>query len=92
MNQSLLVGEKDSNLRSPDPELDDPNQGRAPISVLRSTSRAVCFGECQANTPERVLRTSESAKVSGELVCATPILLPNVCPRLAAGGQDRRPG
>ena len=64
------LARKDSNLRSPDPESDDPNRARGPISVLRSTSRAVCFGECQANTPERVLRTSEIARESGELISA----------------------
>jgi hypothetical protein len=38
------LARKDSNLRSPDPESNDPNRAREPISVLRSTSRAVCFG------------------------------------------------
>jgi hypothetical protein len=85
------LARKDSNLRSPDPESDNPNRARGPISVLRPTVHAVSFGECQANTPGRVLRTSEIAKESGELVCAGPILLPNLCLGLAAGGQEGWP-
>ena len=47
----VWLARKDSNLRSPDPEIDDPNRASGPVSALRSTPRAICLGECQANTP-----------------------------------------
>jgi hypothetical protein len=64
----VWLARKDSNLRSPDPEMSDLNQLRQRFSELNLVARAVKIGECQTNTLRRVMRTAEFVCESSELM------------------------